>query len=118
MSEANWAGTHTHAAAALHRPASVEERRRSSPSRRGCVLGSRHSFTDIADSAELVSLEAMPAGVSVDRAAGTATLGGAVRYGELAAALVPEGLALHNLASAHISVAGAVATATHGSGDR
>jgi hypothetical protein len=41
-----------------------------------------------------------------------------VRYGDLAQALAVEGLALHNLASLpHISVAGAVATATHGSGD-
>ena len=44
---------------------------------------------------------------------------GAVRYGELARALDAEGLALHNLASLpHIAVAGAVATATHGSGER
>jgi xylitol oxidase len=41
-----------------------------------------------------------------------------VRYGELAVALASEGLALANLASLpHISVAGAIATATHGSGD-
>ena len=39
-------------------------------------------------------------------------------YGELAGVLAGAGLALHNLASLpHISVAGAVATATHGSGD-
>ena len=42
-----------------------------------------------------------------------------MRYGELARALDAEGLALHNLASLpHIAVAGAVATATHGSGER
>jgi xylitol oxidase len=46
-------------------------------------------------------------------------LGAALRYGELAEALHAEGVALRNLASLpHISVAGAVATATHGSGDR
>jgi alditol oxidase len=46
------------------------------------------------------------------------SVGASVSYGELAAALEPEGLALQNLASLpHISVAGAVATATHGSGD-
>ena len=39
-------------------------------------------------------------------------------YGELAPALDEHGLALHNLASLpHIAVGGAVATATHGSGD-
>jgi len=82
------------------------------------VLGSRHSFNAIGDSDELVSLEGLPADVVVDRAAGTVTCNAALKYGELATALAPQGVALHNLASLpHISVAGAVATATHGSGD-
>ena len=52
------------------------------------------------------------------RPAGTVSFGAASRYGELAACSHGRGLALHNLASLpHISVAGAVATATHGSGD-
>jgi xylitol oxidase len=55
----------------------------------------------------------------VDREASTVSCGAAVRYGDLAEALHAEGLALPNLASLpHICVAGAVATATHGSGDR
>jgi alditol oxidase len=82
------------------------------------VLGSRHSFTDIADSAELVSLDRLAPNVVVDRGAMIVTLGGAVRYGELAVELAREGLALANLASLpHIAIAGAVSTATHGSGD-
>jgi alditol oxidase len=82
------------------------------------VLGSRHSFTDIADSAELVTLAAVAPDVLVDHQAMTVTCGGAVRYGELALELAREGLALANLASLpHIAVAGAVSTATHGSGD-
>jgi xylitol oxidase len=82
------------------------------------VLGSRHSFSDIADSAELVSLDGLPADVVVDHAAGTVSLCGALRYGELVEVLRAEDVALANLASLpHISVAGAVATATHGSGD-
>src|SRR4051812_9610486 len=86
---------------------------------RARALGSRPSFTDIADSDELVSLDDLPAGVEVDRTGRTVSFGAALRYGELAEALHPHGLALHNLASLpHISVAGAVATATHGSGDR
>ena len=41
-----------------------------------------------------------------------------MRYGELATELNAHGIALHNLGSLpHISVAGAIATATHGSGD-
>jgi alditol oxidase len=82
------------------------------------VLGSRHSFTDIADSVELVTLDGLAPNVVVDREAMTVTIGGAVRYGEIAVELAREGLALANLASLpHIAVAGAVSTATHGSGD-
>lgn len=120
----NWAGNHTYRAGRLHRPTTLEQVQEvvaAAPRIR--VLGSRHSFTDIADSAELLSLEAVHAaagplaGIDVDLAAGTASLGGGVRYGELAEVLREEGAALHNLASLpHISVAGAVATATHGSG--
>jgi xylitol oxidase len=115
----NWAGTHTYRAGVLHRPSTLDEVREivaAAPHVR--VLGSRHSFTDIGDSEQLVSLDGLPADVAVDRTNGTVSFGAALRYGELAEALHPEGLALHNLASLpHISVAGAVATATHGSGD-
>jgi alditol oxidase len=115
----NWAGTYAYGAQLLHRPETVEQLQELvARAPRVGVLGSRHSFSDIADSAELVALDALPAGVVVDHAAGTVTCGGAVRYGELAETLHAEGVALHNLASLpHISVAGAVATATHGSGD-
>jgi len=120
VAESNWAGTHAYRAGVLHRPSTVDEAREIiATAPRVRVLGSRHSFTDIADSDALVSLDALPADIDVDRAAGTVSFGAALRYGELAEALRGEGLALHNLASLpHISVAGAVATATHGSGDR
>jgi len=81
------------------------------------VLGSRHSFNDIADASELISLENLPAELVVDHEAQTASFSGGMKYGDLVRALNDEGVALHNLASLpHISVAGAVATATHGSG--
>lgn len=116
----NWAGSHTYAARALHRPSTVDEVRAIvARARRVRVLGSRHSFTDIADSDELVALDGVPAAVEVDRAASTVTVGAGTTYGALARALHAEGLALHNLASLpHISVGGAIATGTHGSGDR
>ena len=82
------------------------------------MLGSRHSFNDIADAEELLLLDGVAAEVTVDRDAGTVTVPAAMRYGELAGRLRAEGLALANLASLpHISVGGAVVTATHGSGD-
>ena len=119
MAETNWAGTHRYRAARLHRPATLDEVRAivaAAPRLR--VLGSRHSFTDVADSDELVSLDGLPADVAVAPGRTTVSVGGAVRYGELAEVLESEGLALHNLASLpHISIAGAVATATHGSGE-
>jgi len=117
--ETNWAGTYTYLAGKLHRPSTLEQVREivaSSPRLR--VLGSRHSFTGIADSSELLLLQALPEEAAVDHAARTVTVSAALTYGRLAQALNAEGMALHNLASLpHISVAGAVATATHGSGD-
>lgn len=120
MTRTNWAGTLTYGARRLHRPASVAELQEIvSGALRVRVLGSRHSFSDIADSAEQVVLDALPPDVVLDRANGTVSAGGAVTYGALAEVLRGEGLALHNLASLpHISIAGSVATATHGSGDR
>ncbi len=83
------------------------------------VLGTRHSFSEIAATdGELVSLDALPTSVGVDLAAGTARVTGSLRYGELTPHLQAAGAALANLGSLpHIAVAGACATATHGSGD-
>jgi xylitol oxidase len=116
---ANWARNYAYRAERVHRPSTLEEVQEIvSRARHVRVLGSRHSFNAIGDSEELLSLDGLPADVVIDHAAGTVSFGAALRYGELAAALEPEGLAVHNLASLpHISVAGAVATATHGSGD-
>ena len=115
----NWAGNYNYRAERLHRPSTVEQLQEIVADAPGVrVLGSRHSFNDIADSTELVTLEAMPMDVVVDRAANTVSFNAAKKYGELVEALSAEGVALHNLASLpHISVAGAVATATHCSGD-
>jgi xylitol oxidase len=103
----------------VHRPSTLEELQ-AIVAAAGQVraVGSRHSFNDIADAEEQVALTALPADVVVDRDAATVSFGAGLTYGELAGALEREGLALHNLASLpHISVGGAVATASHGSGD-
>ncbi len=120
MAATNWAGNYTYRARAVHAPSTVEQVQELVAAKtRVRVLGSRHSFSDIADSDELLTLEGIPGDVVVDRDAMTVTFGGAVRYGDLALELAREGLALANLASLpHISIAGAVSTATHGSGDR
>jgi xylitol oxidase len=117
----NWAGNHAYVAARLHEPESIGQLQEIVGNARSLrVLGSRHSFNDIADTTgDLVSLHRLPRVFELDRATGTVTVDGGVRYGELCGPLDAAGFALHNLASLpHISVAGACATATHGSGDR
>jgi xylitol oxidase len=82
------------------------------------ALGSRHSFNAIADSTvEQISVKNLTS-MNLDAGNHTVTVGGGVTYSQLAPYLESYGFALHNLASLpHISVAGACATATHGSGN-
>lgn len=82
------------------------------------VLGTRHCFNGIADSTHnLISLAPMEQVIGLDPKARTVTVDAAMRYGQLAPYLDQKGFALHNLASLpHISIGGACATATHGSG--
>jgi len=116
--ETNWSGNLRYHADRVFAPRSVEEVRqavRQSPTLR--ALGSRHSFNTIADSLtsqiSLVHLDS----IELDEKASTVTVGAGVRYGTLAPVIDAKGYAVHNLASLpHITVAGAIATATHGSG--
>ncbi len=115
----NWAGNYTYSTQNLHRLATIEQVRafiKEHDSLR--VLGTRHCFNGIADSQHaLVSLEPMAGVVALDAQARTVTVEAGVKYGQLCPILHEKGFALHNLASLpHISVAGACATATHGSG--
>lgn len=115
----NWSGNHAYRARTVHEPRSVAELQQlvaGAPALR--ALGTRHCFNDIADGDALVSTQHLPVEIDVDSAAGTVRVSGGARYGALAEHLQRAGQALHTMASLpHISVAGAVATATHGSGD-
>lgn len=118
--ERNWAGNLTYHAARVHRPETVEhvqELVRGSSKVR--AVGSRHSFNTIADTHDdLISLEGLNRIVSLDAERRSVTVEAGIKYGDLGVYLQREGFALHNMASLpHISVAGACATATHGSGD-
>jgi alditol oxidase len=116
----NWAGNYVYRAARLHQPKTVEQiQELVTHSDKLKALGTRHSFNDIADSAgDLISLEHFDKVVGLDPERRTVTVEAGIRYAQLARWLHGEGYALHNLASLpHISVAGACATATHGSGD-
>ncbi|MDQ0322713.1 xylitol oxidase [Pararhizobium capsulatum DSM 1112] len=82
------------------------------------VLGSRHSFNAIADGDVAIVLGHMPLDPVIEADGGQVSIAGHATYGDLAAFLANHKLAVHNLASLpHISIAGAIATATHGSGD-
>jgi xylitol oxidase len=114
----NWAGNITYSTDHVFSPASADEVR---DVVKKCAklraVGSRHSFNTIADSdANQVSLQHLDQ-MDIDEKARTVTVGAGIKYGQLAPVIDARGYALHNLASLpHISVAGAIATATHGSG--
>lgn len=117
----NWAGNLTYRARRVHRPTSLDELRGTvASSDRIRALGTRHSFSAVADTTgDLVDMTGLPTTAELDRDRREVRVSGGTRYGFLAAYLHDHGFALHNLGSLpHISVAGACATATHGSGDR
>jgi xylitol oxidase len=118
-----WAGTHRFGAAALVEAQSVDEVRaaiRTAPGRIK-ALGTRHSFNDLADTdGTLICVTDFPDSPLVDLtspANPTVNAPAGMRYGTLGAWLQARGWALHNTGSLpHISIAGATATGTHGSG--
>jgi xylitol oxidase len=116
----NWAGNYTYRAKHLDVPADVEQIRRAiAVHAEAKALGARHSFNGIADSSEeQISLKQFDQ-MELDARNRTVTVGAGVTYGQLAPYLDSRGFAVHNLASLpHISVVGACATGTHGSGNR
>ncbi len=116
----NWSGNYTYKAVRVDRPKTVEEvcRLVKRPGKLK-ALGSRHSFNSIADtSGDQISLEFLN-GMDLDPKSRTVTVGGGVTYSQLGPHLDRQGFALHNLASLpQITVVGACATATHGSGSK
>ncbi len=121
--ERNWAGNVVFGASHVSRPRSVDELQQfvaaaTAAGRRIKALGTRHSFSRVADTdGELISTVDLNRVVRIDCDAMTVTVEAGVRYGELGAILHDSGLALANLPSLpHITVGGAVATGTHGSG--
>ena len=116
----NWAGNITFQAGRLHRPGSVEQLQEIvAAGSRIRALGTGHSFSPVADTAgDQVSVAGLPVRFEVAPDRSSATVSAGLRYGEVATRLQAEGLGLANLGSLpHISVGGAVATGTHGSGE-
>jgi len=114
----NWSGNYHYSTSKVFQPITISEVQdavRSVPSLR--ALGTRHCFNDIADSqtAQISTLKLKDINIAPD--GHSVTVGAGIRYGDLAGVIDAKGYALHNIASLpHISVGGAIATATHGSG--
>ena len=115
----NWAGNISFSAARFHRPASVGEVQQIvGASKAVRALGTGHSFNRIADTTgDLISVADLPRIIEIDSHRSLVRVSGGTRYGEVGGQLAAAGLALSNTGSLpHISVAGACATGTHGSG--
>ena len=116
----NWAGTYEYRAP-RHIVVADEDELRAALAGNGPVhaLGTRHSFTDLPDTAgTLIEMAAFDRPITIDEDARTVRVTAGTRYGVLAAQLHAAGWALHNTGSLpHISVGGATSTGTHGSGD-
>jgi alditol oxidase len=116
-----WSGTYRFTARTVIAARTIDDVRRAvTGGGRVRALGTRHSFNDLADNGEtLVTVTGIAPEPVLDETACTVTVGAGITYGALAAWLQERGWALPNLGSLpHISVAGATATGTHGSGTR
>lgn len=125
----NWAGNVEYSTEDIRHPSDVAEVAEivaavDAAGGRVKALGSRHSFSTIADtSGTLIALDELVIEPSLqfdaDGVAVSVRVGAGSTYAQVAAFLAVHDLALPNLASLpHISVAGAIQTGTHGSGVR
>ncbi len=115
----NWAGNLRYSAKNVVYPETIEQLRQAVLDiKGGKALGSKHSFNTVADTTEtLISTSKLNKVLSLETTKGVVWSEAGIKYGDLALWLDQRGYAIHNLASLpHISVAGACATATHGSG--
>jgi xylitol oxidase len=115
----NWAGNLTYSTDNLIIPENITALQQAiKKCRKVRGLGTTHCFNKIADSTQnQISSSAFNKIVSLDKIKNTVTVEAGIKYGEFCKYLDENGYALHNLASLpHISVAGACATSTHGSG--
>lgn len=119
MAVRNWAGNITFTARQVHRPRTVEQvQELVARTPRIRALGTAHSFNRIADTdGDFVTVADLDVPITIDPQRRTVDVGGGTRFAELAQTLHDQGWALPNMGSLpHISVAGAAATGTHGSG--
>ena len=122
--EWNWARTYRFGADRVIRPTSIDElaavvREHSHAEATLRCVGSRHSFTGIADAQSLLDVSTLPERFEIAADRRSVLVTGSMTYARLAELLAPAELAVANTASLpHLTIAGATATGTHGSGDR
>jgi L-gulonolactone oxidase len=121
----NWTGDQRCTPAAFERPRSSEELsaalvRAGAHGSRVRAVGSGHSFSEIACSEEtMLSLEQMSGVLDVDAASGLVRVQAGITINALSRELDAHGLAMENLGDIDVqSIAGAISTATHGTGAR
>lgn len=121
----NWAGTYRCSPTRIESPST--ERQivaivRSSVERgeRVKVIGSGHSFTDIAcTNGVMIRLDNYNQVLSVDRGAATVTAQSGITLLQLSEAIAHIGLAMENMGDiGYQTISGAISTATHGTGER
>jgi L-gulono-1,4-lactone dehydrogenase len=121
----NWSGDQRCSPVAIERPRSLEELsaavvRAADRGLRLRAVGAGHSFSEIACSDDvLVSLDALSDVLDVDASSGLVRVQAGISIRELSRRLETHGLALENLGDIDVqSIAGAISTATHGTGAR
>jgi L-gulono-1,4-lactone dehydrogenase len=119
----NWARNEACVPAAVHRPSTTAEVARIvtdavAAGRRVRAIGGGHSFTPAAmTNGDLLSLDRMDRIVQVDHGEGRVTVQAGIRLRDLNDRLADAGLAMPNLGDIDVqSLAGAISTATHGTG--
>ena len=121
----NWGGTYSCTPTRIESPATEHEivailRTARERGERVKVIGSGHSFTDIGcTDGCLIRLDRYNRVLSVDQEKSTITAQAGITILQLSAALAEVGLAMENMGDVgYQSIAGAISTATHGTGER
>jgi L-gulonolactone oxidase len=121
----NWAGNQACAPSEVHEPSSEDElaaivKLAAGRGERVKMVGSGHSFTGAAlTDGHLVRPGRYGSVVRIDRPGGLVTVQAGMTLSALNASLATAGMALPNLGDiAYQTVAGAISTATHGTGER
>jgi FAD-linked oxidoreductase len=121
----NWCGDERCRPVAIVHPQSIDEiaaalQRANRDGLRARVAGAGHSFSDIAcTDGLLIALDSFHQMLEVDKASGLVRVQAGITIAQLNAHLARHGLAMENLGDIDAqSIAGAISTATHGTGAR